>query len=80
FYSYIPKVDLDFLNIMSISLIVIYLMQQFFVFGQGVLIKVLSQILSKNIMLSYIAHVFKLPLSFFATRRTGDIVSRFSDA
>ncbi|WNF76240.1 ABC transporter transmembrane domain-containing protein [Streptococcus suis] len=31
-------------------------------------------------MLSYIAHLFKLPLSFFATRRTGDIVSRFSDA
>ncbi|HGA1328610.1 TPA: peptide cleavage/export ABC transporter, partial [Streptococcus suis] len=78
--SYIPKGELDFLNIMSISLIVIYLMQQFFVFGQGVLITVLSQILSKNIMLSYIAHLFKLPLSFFATRRTGDIVSRFSDA
>ncbi|HFR3191093.1 TPA: peptide cleavage/export ABC transporter, partial [Streptococcus suis] len=78
--SYIPKGELDFLNLMSISLIVIYLMQQFFVFGQGVLITVLSQILSKNIMLSYIAHLFKLPLSFFATRRTGDIVSRFSDA
>ncbi|MFX3754345.1 hypothetical protein ACJBP3_11385 [Streptococcus suis] len=33
--------------------------------------------LSKNIMLSYIDHLFKLPLSFYATRRTGDIVSRF---
>ena len=36
--------------------------------------------LSIDVILSYIKHVFHLPMSFFATRRTGEIVSRFTDA
>ncbi|KAA7506995.1 peptide ABC transporter ATP-binding protein, partial [Salmonella enterica subsp. enterica serovar Lubbock] len=32
------------------------------------------------VILSYIRHIFQLPMSFFSTRRTGEITSRFSDA
>ncbi len=32
------------------------------------------------LMLGYFEHVFKLPMKFFATRKTGDITTRFSDA
>ncbi len=32
------------------------------------------------LMLGYFEHVYKLPMKFFATRRTGDITTRFSDA
>ena len=32
------------------------------------------------LMLGYFGHVFSLPMRFFGTRRTGDILTRFSDA
>lgn len=41
---------------------------------------VLGQRLSIDVILSYIKHVFQLPMNFFATRRTGEIISRFNDA
>ena len=40
----------------------------------------LSQRLTIDVILSYIRHIFELPMSFFATRRTGEIISRFTDA
>jgi ABC-type bacteriocin/lantibiotic exporter with double-glycine peptidase domain len=43
------------------------------------LLSILGQRLSIKINLSYIQHIFNLPLSFFATRRVGEIVSRFTD-
>lgn len=51
--------------------------------GVGFLQKLLSGKLSKNIdipmMASYIEHIYHLPVSFFASRRTGDMVNRVSD-
>ena len=32
------------------------------------------------LMLGYFQHIFALPMKFFGTRRTGDILTRFSDA
>jgi len=32
------------------------------------------------LMLGYFKHIFSLPMKFFATRRSGDILTRFSDA
>lgn len=32
------------------------------------------------LMLGYFGHIYKLPMKFFATRKTGDIITRFSDA
>ena len=31
-------------------------------------------------MIGYFSHIFSLPMNFFGTRRTGDILTRFSDA
>ena len=31
-------------------------------------------------MLGYFEHIYKLPMKFFSTRKTGDITTRFSDA
>ncbi len=41
---------------------------------------VLGQRLSIDVILGYVRHLYELPMSFFSTRRTGEIVSRFSDA
>ena len=32
------------------------------------------------LMLGYFGHIFNLPMKFFATRKTGDITTRYSDA
>ncbi|MGL3826927.1 ABC transporter transmembrane domain-containing protein, partial [Lactiplantibacillus plantarum subsp. plantarum] len=63
-----------------IGLIVFYTFQAIFTYAQNFLLAVLGQRLSIEIILGYIRHVFELPMSFFATRRTGEIVSRFTDA
>ena len=33
-----------------------------------------------TLMLGYFEHIYKLPMKFFASRKTGDITTRFSDA
>ena len=58
----------------------VYILQQVLTYAQDYLLLVLGQRLSIDVILSYIKHVFQLPMSFFATRRTGEVVSRFTDA
>ena len=40
----------------------------------------LSINIDKPLMLGYFRHIYDLPMKFFATRKTGDITTRFSDA
>lgn len=40
----------------------------------------LSQKLDISLLLGYYRHVLKLPMNFFATRKVGEIISRFNDA
>ena len=40
----------------------------------------LSQKIDIPLMLGYFGHIFRLPMGFFASRKTGDIVTRFQDA
>lgn len=40
----------------------------------------LSQKIDIPLLLGYFKHVYKLPMSFFASRKVGDILTRFSDA
>ena len=68
------------LGIISIGLIITYILQQIMSFSRDYLLTVLSQRLSIDVILSYIRHIFELPMSFFATRRTGEVISRFTDA
>lgn len=78
--EYIPNQLISTLGIISIGLIITYIIQQMMEFAKGYLLVVLSQRLVIDVILSYIRHIFTLPMSFFATRRTGEITSRFSDA
>lgn len=78
--EYIPNQMKSTLGIISVGLVVTYILQQVMSFSRDYLLTVLSQRLSIDVILSYIRHIFELPMSFFATRRTGEIISRFTDA
>ncbi len=68
------------LGIISVGLIITYCLQQMMSYAQTNLLNILGQRLSIDVILSYIRHIFELPMIFFATRRTGEILSRFTDA
>ena len=78
--EYIPNQMKSTLGIISIGLIITYILQQAMSFSRDYLLTVLSQRLSIDVILAYIRHIFELPMSFFETRRTGEIISRFTDA
>ena len=78
--SYIPNQLTSTLTIVSLGLVITYVIQHIMAFSRDYLLTVLSQRLSIDVILAYIRHIFSLPMSFFATRRTGEITSRFSDA
>lgn len=78
--SFIPNHALSTINIISMGLIFTYILQQVLSYGENYLLVVLGQRLSIDVILSYIKHIFNLPMSFFSTRRTGEIVSRFTDS
>ncbi|NQK68212.1 peptide cleavage/export ABC transporter [Streptococcus suis] len=78
--TYVPNQMKTTLGVISVGLVVVYALQQLLSYAQEYLLIILGQRLSIDVILSYIRHVFHLPMSFFATRRTGEIVSRFTDA
>ncbi|WP_395424885.1 ABC transporter transmembrane domain-containing protein, partial [Acinetobacter baumannii] len=69
--TYVPDQMRSTLGIISIGLVIVYILQQILSYAQEYLLLVLGQRLSIDVILSYIKHVFHLPMSFFATRRTG---------
>lgn len=78
--TYIPNNMRDTLTIVAIGLLLFYVFQSIFTYAQNFLLVILGQRLSIEIILSYLRHIFELPMSFFATRKTGEIISRFNDA
>lgn len=78
--DYIPNGMFNTLSVMSIGLITAYIFQQIMGYVQQYLLIILGQRLSIDLILSYVKHIFKLPMKFFYTRRVGEITSRFNDA
>lgn len=77
---YIPNNMQNTLTIIALGLLIFYVFQSIFSYAENFILAVLGQRLSIDINLGYIRHIFKLPMEFFSTRNTGEIVSRFSDA
>lgn len=78
--AYIPNRMRNMLAIMSLGLLITYVFNSIFVYIKDCLLAILGQRLSLEIILEYIRHIFELPMEFFSTRKTGEIVSRFIDA
>ncbi|TSO26890.1 peptide cleavage/export ABC transporter [Lactobacillus sp. LL6] len=78
--TYIPSRTYQTLSILAIGLLIAYIFNSIFSYGQDLLLNILGQRLSIDLNLRYIRHIFELPMEFFVTRKTGEITSRFSDA
>ncbi|MDW5523326.1 peptide cleavage/export ABC transporter [Carnobacterium maltaromaticum] len=77
---FIPNHARSTLNIVSVGLIVVYLFRVMFEYSRNYLIVILGQRMSMVVMLQYFKHILSLPMNFFATRKSGEIISRFLDA
>ena len=63
--EYVPNQMKSTLGIISIGLVVTYVLQQMMTFARDYLLTILSQRLTIDVILSYIRHIFELPMSFF---------------
>ncbi|MDU5336794.1 peptide cleavage/export ABC transporter [Enterococcus sp.] len=76
----VPTKSIQLLKVLSIGLLSMYILQGFFQYYKQHLLIKLGQRLSSSIMLKYFDHVLRLPMDFFSTRKSGEIISRFLDA
>lgn len=70
----------NLLNLLSVAMIVILLLQIFIGSFQTILVLKTGQLIDSRLILGYYKHLLKLPQRFFDTMRTGEIVSRINDA
>ena len=67
-------------NLFFISLIGLYILQSLIQFLIGYLISLVSKKIDLRLMIPYYDHIIDLPMSAVNTRKTGEYLSRFSDA
>lgn len=68
------------LHVLSLGAIVLIVFGVILQVLRSYLLLYLSQKLDIDLLFGYYSHVVRLPLSFFGTRKTGEIISRFQDA
>jgi ATP-binding cassette subfamily B protein len=78
--SIVPGSLTTTLTTISIGIIVLYIIKAIIEFFRNHLTLYLSQKLDIPLLLGYYQHVIGLPMSFFGTRKVGEIISRFMDA
>lgn len=70
----------NLLNLLSISMLIILLLQLFIGSVKNVLMLRTGQKIDAQLILGYYKHLLKLPQRFFDTMRVGEIISRINDA
>lgn len=76
----IPISNLNLLWMLAGGLIIAYVFNSLILFYRQISVTVFGQKLSIEITLIYIHYLFSLPTSFFISRKTGELVSRFNDS
>lgn len=76
----VPNGLIKSLHIISIGVLLIYIIQNILSFARSQLTLYLGMRTDKALMVGYYNHVLSLPINFFETRKTGEIISRFMDA
>jgi ATP-binding cassette subfamily B protein len=68
------------LHIISVGVIALYLFQILLGAFRSHMLLHMSRNMDIRLILGYYSHVLELPMSFFGTRKVGEIISRFQDA
>lgn len=68
------------LNLMSSVMVLIVLVMIYLFFVRSVITLKTGQVIDNQLIASYYRHIFRLPQQFFSSMRTGEIISRISDA
>lgn len=76
----LPNGLLKSLHIISIGIILLNIFKLLINACRAQLMLYMSQKLDISLILGYYQHVLELPMSFFGTRKVGEIISRFMDA
>lgn len=76
----LPYRQQNALNMLLIVFVGVSLTQIIISFVRQWMMIHLSMKIDIPLMLGYFEHIYKLPMKFFASRKTGDITTRFSDA
>lgn len=77
--SIIPANLISSLNKISLGIVILYITHSLITYIRLQLILKLSIKIDKKLMIDYFEHVLHLPISFFDTRKPGEILSRFMD-
>lgn len=72
--------NLNLLNLMSIAMIIILILQIFIGAMKSILALKTGQRIDASLILGYYKHILRLPQQFFDTMRVGEIISRVNDA
>jgi len=72
--------NVNLLNLMSITMLLILVMRIFISVMKSVLALQTGQRIDASLILGYYKHLLTLPQSFFDTMRVGEIISRINDA
>ncbi len=70
----------NLLNLLSVGMIIILLLQIFIGAAKSVFVLKTGQKIDARLILGYYKHLLKLPQRFFDTMRVGEIISRVNDA
>lgn len=76
----LPNANRNLLNLLSIIMLVILVMQIFINASKSIMVMRSGQLMDANLILEYYKHLLSLPQRFFDTMRTGEIISRINDA
>jgi ATP-binding cassette, subfamily C, bacteriocin exporter len=76
----LPDGNRNLLNLLSIGMVIILLLQIIIGVIQTVYVFKTGQLIDVRLVLGYYKYLLKLPQRFFDTMRTGEIISRINDA
>ncbi|MFT6000629.1 MAG: ABC-type bacteriocin transporter [Neolewinella sp.] len=68
------------LNLLSVSMLILLALSVFLGAMKSVMVLRTGQLIDAKLILGYYQHLLRLPQRFFDTMRTGEIISRISDA